>query len=220
MLEEPPADGASVELEKGPNIVSLPEFDPLPESVEGPVLLKVGDDVSTDEIMPAGARVLPYRSNIPAIADFVFDAIDETYPTRAKKVLAEGGGRGTHFVVGGDNYGQGSSREHAAIAPRFLGLRAVLAKQFARIHWQNLVNFAVLPLTFTDPADYDRIAAGDDLAIAGVRDQIQAGSIVTVQNRTRGEAYDLRHQLSDRQVEIVLTGSLISVIREREKAGG
>jgi aconitate hydratase len=205
----PPDGGREVPLEKGPNIVSLPEFDPLPERLEGPVLLKVGDDISTDEIMPAGARVLPYRSNIPAMADFAFDIVDETYPRRARAA-------GDHFVVGGDNYGQGSSREHAAIVPRYLGLRAVLAKSFARIHWQNLVNFAVLPLTFRDPGDYDRIEPGDVLRIADPAGQLREGVPVEVVNETKGDTYVLGHRLTARQVDIVARGSLISVIRDRQ----
>ena len=147
-------------IEKGPNIASLPTFVPLSDTIEGPVLLKVGDDVSTDEIMPAGTRVLPFRSNIPRIAEFSFDIIDPTYAARAKQTRA-------HVVVGGSNYGQGSSREHAALGPQFLGLRAVVVKSFARIHAQNLINFGVLPLTFVDPADYVAIQAGDVLAPPG-----------------------------------------------------
>ncbi|MBV8161972.1 MAG: aconitate hydratase, partial [Acidimicrobiia bacterium] len=166
MLVPPPDSGEGVELVKGPNIASLPDFEPLPDRLEGPVLLKVGDNVSTDEIMPAGQRVLPFRSNIPKMAEFVFDAVDESFPQRALDVRDAGG----HLVVGGENYGQGSSREHAAIAPRFLGLRAVIAKSFARIHWQNLVNFGILPLEFADPADYDRIVQGGVLVLDGLRD--------------------------------------------------
>jgi len=210
MLVSPPADGRDVPLEKGPNIVSLPEFDPLPELVMGPVLLKVSDDISTDEIMPAGARVLPYRSNIPAMANFAFEVVDETYPERARET-------GDHFVVGGDNYGQGSSREHAAIVPRYLGLRAVLAKSFARIHRQNLVNFAVLPLTFVEPGDYDRIEQGDVLGITEPAEQLRRGERVEVANETRGETYVMRHRLSPRQIDIVAHGSLLSVIRDRQQ---
>ena len=210
MLVSPPADGRDVPLEKGPNIVSLPEFDPLPELVMGPVLLKVSDDISTDEIMPAGARVLPYRSNIPAMANFAFEVVDETYPERARET-------GDHFVVGGDNYGQGSSREHAAIVPRYLGLRAVLAKSFARIHRQNLVNFAVLPLTFVEPGDYDRIEQGDVLGITEPAEQLRRGERVDVANETRGETYVMRHRLSPRQIDIVAHGSLLSVIRDRQQ---
>jgi aconitate hydratase len=205
----PPIDGHDVELEKGPNIVSLPEFDPLPDRLRGPVLLRLGDDISTDEIMPAGARVLPYRSNIPAMADFAFDVVDETYPERARET-------GDHFVVGGDNYGQGSSREHAAIVPRYLGLRAVLAKSTARIHGQNLVNFAVLPLTFVDPGDYDRIDQGDDLVIDDPGGQLRRGHRVEVTNETKGETYAMRHRLTPRQVDIVVRGSLLSAIRDRQ----
>src|SRR6266511_705255 len=205
----PPVDGRDVRLEKGPNIVSLPEFEPLPDRVAGPVLLTLGDDISTDEIMPAGARVLPYRSNIPAMADFAFDIVDETYPRRARE-------SGDHFVVGGDNYGQGSSREHAAIVPRYLGLRAVLAKSFARIHWQNLVNFAVLPLTFADPGDYDRIEPGDALTIVDPAGQLQGDAPVKVVNETKDETYAMGHRLTSRQIEIVARGSLISVIRDRQ----
>jgi len=207
----PPGDGRDVALEKGPNIASLPEFDPLPETLSGPLLLKVGDDVSTDGIMPAGARVLPYRSNIPAMADFVFDVIDDTYPRRAIEARAAGG----HFVVGGDNYGQGSSREHAAIAPRYLGLRAVIAKGFARIHRQNLVNFGILPLTFTDPADYDRVQQGDLLELPDVRDRLAPGAELELVDRTQGETYRLQHRLSPREIEIVRAGSLISLVGTR-----
>jgi aconitate hydratase len=206
-----PGDGRETPLEKGPNIASLPEFDPLPETLSGPLLLKVGDDVSTDEIMPAGARVLPYRSNIPAMADFVFDVIDDTYPRRAAEARASGG----HFVVGGDNYGQGSSREHAAIAPRYLGLRAVIAKSFARIHRQNLGNFGILALTFVDSADYDRVQQGDVLELPDIRDRLAPGGELELVNRTRGETYRLQHRLSPREIEIVRTGSLITAVGSR-----
>ncbi|MBW3660992.1 MAG: aconitate hydratase [Gemmatimonadetes bacterium] len=209
MLEAPPADGSDVELRKGPNIVSLPEFGALPETLEGPVLLKVGDDVSTDEIMPAGAEILPFRSNIPEISKWVFDRIDRSFHDRALASKDEGG----HFVVGGTNYGQGSSREHAALAPRYLGLKAVLAKDFARIHWQNLVNFGILPLTFVDAADYDAIEQDDTLALPKVRAEVREGTRVTVENRTKDRAFTVEHELSDRQVEMILAGSLISFFK-------
>ncbi len=207
----PPAEAVrDIPLEKGPNIVSLPEFDPLPDSVSGPVLLRVGDDVSTDEIMRAGARVLPYRSNIPAMAQFAFDAIDETYASRARGV-------GDHFVVAGWNYGQGSSREHAAIVPRFLGLRAVLARSFARIHRQNLLNFAVLPLSFLHPADYDRIEPGDILKIADAPARLREQQSTEVSNESRNETYAMRHGLSDRQIALLSQGSLLAAIRHRQR---
>jgi len=210
MLEAPPADGSGVELRKGPNIVSLPEFDPLPDALAGPVLLKVGDDISTDEIMPAGAEILPFRSNVPEISRYVFYQVDESYHDRAMEVRDDGG----HFVVAGTNYGQGSSREHAALAPRYLGLRAVLAKDFARIHWQNLVNFGILPLTFVSEGDYDAVEQGDALALPRVREELEGGGCeVTVENRTRDRSFRVRHELSDRQVEMILDGSLISYFR-------
>ncbi|MFQ5948040.1 MAG: aconitate hydratase, partial [Acidimicrobiia bacterium] len=204
----PVEEARRVELMKGPNIASLPEFDPLPEALQIPVLLKVGDDISTDEIMPAGARVLPFRSNIAKISEFSFDLIDETYPDRAREA-------GGHIVVGGGNYGQGSSREHAAVAPRFLGLRAVIAKGFARIHWQNLVNFGVVPLTFVDADDYDRVEQGDALVLDGLREAVPAGRPLTVQNVTKGTTFQAGHDLSGRQVEVLLAGGLFNWMRER-----
>jgi len=212
MLMMPSEDSAGIQLEKGPNIQPLPEFDPLPEVLEGPVLLKVGDNISTDEIMPAGAKVLPYRSNIPEISKFVFDQVDESYADRALKYQKQGS-----FVVGGSNYGQGSSREHAALAPRYLGLRAVLAKGFARIHWQNLVNFGILPLTFVDPDNWEKIEQDHVLTIPDLRRVLQKGRRVSVRNVTRNETYETEHSMSDRQVEIVLEGSLINVVRNRQK---
>ncbi|MGH3500066.1 MAG: aconitate hydratase [Nocardioidaceae bacterium] len=205
MLEAPlpPEEAARVELVKGPNISALPDFDPLPGSLEGPVLLKVGDNISTDEIAPAGARVLPYRSNIPKFSEFTFTQLDEAYPTRARDH------DGPHVVVAGENYGQGSSREHAAIAPRYLGLRAVVAKSFARIHWQNLANFGILALEFTEAGDYDRIGQDDTLRLEGLRDALGSSAQLSVHNATRDETYAVRHRLSARQVEMVLAGGLI-----------
>lgn len=213
MLLVPPlnVDRPRVDLVKGPNFAPLPEFDPLPARLELPVLLKVGDDVSTDAIMPAGARVLPYRSNIPKIAEFSFEMIDGTYPERARRIAPLGG----HKVVGGTNYGQGSSREHAVMAPRYLGLRAVLAVTFARIHWQNLPNFGVLPLTFIDHADYQTIEHGDVLVFEAVRDALQLGQRMEVSNATQGTSFLANHDLSKRQVEIVLEGGLINWMKRR-----
>jgi aconitate hydratase len=211
----PPADKHEhVELVKGPNIKSLPVFPSLPDELAGPVLLKVGDDVSTDEIMPAGARVLPYRSNIPEISKFVFEPVDDAYYDKALQHQEQG-----HFTVAGANYGQGSSREHAALAPRYLGLRAVLARSFARIHWQNLINFGILPLTFVDPTDWERILEGDELRLPDVAKAIRTGNEVTVVNETAGESLTLRHALSPRQVEMLLTGGLLNLLRRRHTEG-
>jgi aconitate hydratase len=208
MLLAPAAEGKHVELEKGPNIKPLPLFDPLPDKLEGPVLLKVGDDISTDEILPAGTEVLPFRSNIPEISRFTFSRIDETYYERAMQHQGSGS-----FVVGGINYGQGSSREHAVIAPRYLGLRAVIARGFARIHQQNLCNFGILPLTFVNPGDREKIDQGDDLLIDAVREGIMRGTSIKIINRTKNEIYESEHAMSDRQVKMVLAGSLINLMR-------
>ena len=197
-----------VELVKGPNIGSLPSFEPLPDSIEAPVLLKVGDNLSTDEIMPAGTRVLPFRSNIPKIAEFSFDVVDPTYAARARKAKC-------HVVVGGSNYGQGSSREHAALGPRYLGLQAVLAKSFARIHAQNLLNFGVLPLTFVDPADYDGINVGDLIRLANTRRLLEASEEVQVENVTRAHTFFMHHSASARQVQMLLAGGVINWMRRR-----
>ena len=207
----PPAQARDEPLVRGPNVKALPDFDPLPASFEAPVLLKVGDNVSTDEIMPAGQRVLPFRSNIPAIAEFVYYQVDDTYVQRAKDAADTG-----HVVVGGDNYGQGSSREHAVIAPRYLGLRVVVAKSFARIHWQNLANFGILALELADPADHDRIDRDDVLAFDDLRAGLAAPDReLVVRNTTKGERYTLRHRLSPRQIAMVERGGLIPVFRER-----
>jgi aconitate hydratase len=197
----PPERARKVELVKAPSIGSLPDFDPLPDVLEAPVAIKVGDDVSTDEIMPAGARALPYRSNIEKLAEFAFAGVDSGYVERARQA-------GQHVIVGGRNYGQGSSREHAAIVPRHLGLRMVLASSYARIHWQNLANFGVLPLELVDEADAERIEVGDQLAVEGLHDALPGGEI-TVHNRTRDQSIRTRHRLSPRQVAMVLAGGRI-----------
>jgi aconitate hydratase len=207
----PPADaGITVELEKGPNIKPLPVFEGLSDDISGPVLLKVGDDISTDDIMPAGSRVLPYRSNIPEISRFVFSRIDERFYERA---LAHQ--RQTFFVVGGNNYGQGSSREHAALAPRYLGLRVVIAKSFARIHRQNLVNFGILPLTFVNSDDYERIRQEDVLGIGRAVEALRHDRTVTVRNTTQDAFFAAEHGLSGRQLAAVEEGGLINVARRR-----
>ncbi|WP_255946308.1 aconitate hydratase [Streptomyces odontomachi] len=216
MLEPPPppAEAARVELVRGPGVSALPDLDPMPDTVRGPVLLKVGDDVSTDEISPAGAKALPFRSHIPRLAAFTFTRIDPEYPHRATDREEDG----EHLVVGGDNYGQGSSREHAAITPRYLGLRAVIAKSYARIHWQNLANFGVLALEFMDPADYDRIQQDDELVIEGVRAALAptAEPCLTARNTTRDEEYRLRHRLPPHRRAAVLAGGVIPALAAHE----
>ncbi|HEU5392068.1 MAG TPA: aconitate hydratase [Streptosporangiaceae bacterium] len=210
LLERPleADDARQAELVKAPSIGALPDLDPLPGDLRVTVAIKVGDDISTDEILPAGARVLPFRSDIARLAEFTFSQVDEDYVSRAREA-------GPHVVVAGDNYGQGSSREHAVIAPRSLGLRLVLAKSYARIHWQNLANFGVLAAEFTDPADYDRIDEGDELRVDGLPDALGSADGFTVRNETKGQDYAVRHRLSPRQVEMVRAGGQIPLVRGR-----
>ena len=211
MLLAPTDSGNGIELEKGPNIKPLPLFDPLADTLLGPVLLKVGDDISTDEIMPAGAQILPYRSNIPEISKYAFIRLDDSFYDRAVRHQQQG-----FMIVAGNNYGQGSSREHAAIAPRYLGLKVVIAKSFARIHWQNLINFGMLPLTFVNSADYDQIEKGDKLEIIDVHHILHQGNRIQVTNKTKNTTYNTQHSLSERQIEMILEGSLINVVRKRQ----
>lgn len=195
-------------LLKGPNIAALPELPALPDALRLPVLLKVGDNVSTDTIMPAGARVLPYRSNIPRISEFVYERLDPGYVQRARQLH-------DHAIVGGLNYGQGSSREHAALAPRYLGLRLVIARSFGRIHWQNLIDFGVLPLQFENAEDYERLAAGDLLTIEALGEALAAGTTIDVRIGAGDQRIRLRHQLSPRQLEVLRAGGLINWMRRR-----
>lgn len=202
----PPEEARAVVPVKGPNIESLPVLEATPDSLRVPVLLTLGDDVSTDEILPAGARVLPYRSNIPKISEFCFRAVDSSYPRRARS-------EGAHAIVAGHNYGQGSSREHAALAPRTLGLRLVVAASFSRIHRQNLVNFGVLPLT-VDFGD-EQPAQGDVLEVTGLHEALRRGGPVRLTNTTRGTTHEAHHRLSGRQVDVLVAGGLVNWVRSR-----
>ncbi len=204
-------EAAQTNLQKGPNIAGLPTFDPLPDFLTMPVLLKLRDNISTDEIMPAGARVLPYRSNIPKIAEFAFEQCDPSYPKRARDISRKAG----HCLVAGGNYGQGSSREHAALAPRFLGLRAVLALGFARIHEQNLVNFGVLPLRFKDRQDYEKVRSGDLIEIHDLHSLIMKSQEINALNRTQNSIYRLTYSLSERQKNIIMVGGIINWVKLR-----
>ena len=208
----PTAEASQEALEKAPAIAAIPKLDPIPDALEVAVLLKIGSDISTDDIMPAGARVRPWCSNIPRTSEFTFEPVDETYPARATAAGKEGHG---HAIVAGNNYGQGSSRENAALAPRYLGLRIVLARSFARIHWQNLVNFGVLPLTFADPADYDRIGRDDMLSLTGIHAAQRAGPDITAGLTSSARTIALHHTLSARQLDLLLAGGVINWLRER-----
>lgn len=208
----PPKKAAkNIKVIKGPNIKEVPIKDPLQNEVKAEVLLKLGDNITTDDIMPAGAKVLPFRSNIPAIADFVFENIDESFSGRAKEVKAKGGG----IVVGGKNYGQGSSREHAAIAPMYLGLEAVVAKSFARIYRANLINFGMLPLLFKSEGDYDRIEKGDRLLIKNILDSVKGDQNFIIDNITKGYSFEVISNLNERERELILKGGLLPYTKEQ-----
>ncbi|MHB1162488.1 MAG: aconitate hydratase [Chloroflexota bacterium] len=208
MILRPPENSEQVEIRRGPNIKPLPRSTAPAESLRAQVLLKTGDNISTDDIIPAGAKLGPLRSNVPASAEYVFERIDGSFPTRAKAA-------GAGIVVGGWNYGQGSSREHAALLPAYLGVKAVLAKSFARIHQSNLINVAILPLTFADEVDYERIDEGDLLEMAGARDRVAAGSDLVIVNVTKGIEIPVRHALTPRQVEVYLAGGMLNYFKGR-----
>lgn len=213
MLVPPPPDGKDVQLEKGPNVQSIPELKPLLDDYEIPVALKMGDNISTDEILPAGARALPFRSNIPRISEFAFSIIDESFFNRANELKDAYGG---HLVVGGENYAQGSSREHAALAPRYLGQAIVIAKSYARIGWQNLVNFGILPLEFENNEDYDNIDQEDIIQFSDLRKKLENKEPIEAYNKTKDKTYRLKHSMSDRQVEVVLLGSVIEYFKKHK----
>lgn len=204
-LIPPVKDTSKVEVIKGPNIKDISVKEPLKKKIEAEVLLKLGDNITTDDIMPAGSKVLPFRSNIPKISEFVFSGIDPTFSQRAMKAKEHGGG----IVIGGENYGQGSSREHAAIAPMFLGLQAIISKSFARIHKANLINFGVLPLTFRNTADYETVEKGDRLAISDVINSLNGSQVYKVENLTKGTSFEAVSDLNSRQKEIIIKGGLL-----------
>jgi len=207
-LPVPENEMDAVKIEYGPNIKSFPSSEPLPEDITAKAVLKVGDNITTDHIMPAGAKILPYRSNIPKLSEFSFAACDPNFAENCKKA-----GRG--IIIGGANYGQGSSREHAALVPLYLGIKAVITKSFARIHCANLVNAGLIPFTFAEPADYNKISVNDELKLEGIRAAMRDGTAVALQNLTTGESYALDYDLSPRQREIILAGGLLDYTRER-----
>ena len=196
------------EVYYGPNIKPFPKTSPLTESISATAVLKVGDNITTDHIMPAGAKILPLRSNIPAISKHCFTVCDEAFPARAKEM-------GASIIVGGANYGQGSSREHAALAPLYLGVKAVLTKSFARIHRANLVNAGILPLTFKNEADYDLIDLNDELVVENLIDAVENGKNIVIKNVTKGKEIICECELSERAKKIVLAGGLLSYTKEQ-----
>jgi len=207
MLIPPAKDRSGVQIVKGPNIKDVPIKTPPGDNIEAPVLLALGDNITTDDIMPAGSRILPLRSNIPAISEYVFHNIDSAFSARAKELS------GGFIVVGGENYGQGSSREHAAIAPMHLGLQAVIAKSFARIHRSNLINFGVLPLLFADKADCDKIEQGDSLLVKDLKSCLKGGTC-KVENLTKGYTFEAESNLNEREAELIDKGGLLAHMRK------
>lgn len=211
----PKEEREKVEIYRGPNIKPLPEFEPLPDKIEGEVALIVEDNITTDHIMPAGAKILPLRSNIYAISEYVYHYVDPDFVPRMKK-LKEKGKAG--IIIGGENYGQGSSREHAALAPRFLGVRAVIAKSFARIHHANLVNFGIVPLEFKNKDDYDKFSLGDEIEIPDLIERLKKGEDIVVVNKTTGEEILCTYNLTPIQKEILIAGGRLNYIKNKQKA--
>jgi aconitate hydratase len=214
LLVAPVTEAGAIELERGPNIRPLPEFRPVGAQLEGPVLLKTGDNVSTDEILPAGVEVLPLRSNIPEISKHAFRRIDPGFFERARSNPV-----GVGFVIGGANYGQGSSREHAAMAPAYLGVRCVVAESFARIHRRNLINFGVIPLLFIQEADAGEIRPMDVLLINAPLTQLAAGGPVELIDRSTRRAFQLKQDLTLEELATLQAGGLINLVRQKLKAG-
>jgi len=202
-----PEEAKDVEVMYGPNIKPFPTSEPMGDDITAKAVLKVGDDITTDHIMPAGAKILPYRSNIPFLSQYCFGVCDKTFPERIK---AEGKG----IVIGGANYGQGSSREHAALVPLYLGVKAVITKSFARIHCANLINAGILPLNFANPDDYDKITQGDELSLKGIKNAIINNESATLVNLTTNEEYEIKYDLSQRQKDIILAGGLLNYTKE------
>ena len=206
LLPEPAETADSIEILRGPNIKPLPEFLPMQDSIRAPLTLKVGDNITTDHIMPAGSKILPFRSNIPYLSKFCFSVCDESFAERARE-------HENNIIVGGSNYGQGSSREHAALVPLYLGVRAVVTKSFARIHVANLVNAGIVPLTFEDPDDYDELDQGDELEICGLHEALKSGK-AKLKNLTTGKEYTLACSVSERGGRILLAGGLLKYTNE------
>ena len=204
ILPAPPEEAADVEILRGPNIKEFPAGEPVSDEIAAPLVLKVGDNITTDHIMPAGSRILPYRSNIPHLSQYCFEVCDPSFPERAKEA-------GRSIIVGGENYGQGSSREHAALVPLYLGVRVVITKSFARIHVANLINAGIMPLTFADPSDYDKINQGDALRLTGILQGMQSGEMTLI-DETTGQSFVLACQFTERQKEILLAGGLLKYV--------
>ena len=203
----------TVEIYRGPNIGDPPASDPLPDTIAGEVTIKVGDKITTDHIIPAGSK-MKYRSNVPKYSEFSFEVVDPAFHDRAEKIRDSGK---HNIFVAGLSYGQGSSREHAALCPMFMGTKAVIAKSFERIHTANLINFGIIPLTFKNEKDYEKIDQGDDLEISNIREIIEKGGALKVKDKTKGVEFEVDYNLSGRQKEIILAGGTLAFMKNKAK---
>jgi len=213
MIIKPVEGATAVKVVKGPNIKEVPVKEPFGDTIEAEVLLKLGDNITTDDIMPAGSTILPLRSNIPAISEYVFSSIDTTFSKRAQEAKSTGGG----LIIGGENYGQGSSREHAALAPMFLGVQAVIAKSFARIHRSNLLNFGIIPFLFQNAEHYEKVEKGNRLMIENVQQALKGNQSYTIQNQTKQYSFEVSTNLNDREKELILSGGLLPNTKNRAR---
>lgn len=214
LILEPAKNPNDIKIIRGPNIAPLPDFQPLPENLSIKILIKVENNITTDHIMPAGAKILPFRSNLPKISEFVFEQLDPKFSSRALEAKKTGGG----LILGGENYGQGSSREHAALAPMYLGIKIVLMKSFARIHRDNLINFGILPLIFAKSKDYDKLNLDDIIELKGIRKILEKGtSPFLVRNKTQNYEFEVKYDLSDRERDIILAGGKLSYTTQKKK---
>jgi aconitate hydratase len=215
MIIKPPEDRSSVRVVKGPNIGEIIKNQQMPEELKATVAIKVGDEITTDHIIPGGAR-MKYRSNVPEYSKYLFESIDPNFYERVKKIKEE---NLSNVIVGGISYGQGSAREHAALCPMFVGVKAIIAKSFERIHTDNLINFGILPLIFKNESDYDKIAQGDQLEIPGMKNLIMKGEPLKVKDVNKDFEFDVTYMLSERQKVIVLAGGALNVITKKRQPG-
>ena len=206
-----PEDAEKVEIYRGPNIGDPPASLPLPGEISGEITIKVGDKITTDHIIPAGSK-MKYRSNVPKYSEFLFEVVDPTFHDRAEKIQQDGK---DNIIVGGLSYGQGSSREHAALCPMFLGVKAVIAKSLERIHTANLINFGIIPLTFKNDGDYNKVEQGDNIEIPEIKNVIETGGVIKIKNKTKGVEFEVDYNLSDRQKEIILAGGTLAYMKNK-----
>ncbi len=213
MFIYPPEHPEQIKIYRGPNIGDPPASLPMPDSITGEITIKVEDQITTDHIIPAGSK-MKYRSNVPKYSEFLFEVVDSSFYIRAKKIKESGK---ANIFVAGVSYGQGSSREHAALCPMYMGTKAVIAKSFERIHTANLINFGIIPLTFKNESDYNKIEQGDDIEIPDIKNIIEGGGALKVKNKTKGTEFEVNYNLSDRQREIIIAGGTLAFMKQKSK---